>query len=1098
MKHYLALALASVACFNIAEAAKVKVVMNTTSTTMSLVEKTTGNAVEVGEPSTRTYTFDADAGTYVLTGYASNGTTVNGTIEINVTDSEDEQTFTVLSPMTYATNKDWVYGTDYTINAVLSSKEGNRRVITLGDDTTEGRKRFLALNGDTYMLYFTPSESHKAEGYMESFKTGTLTNSVTISNAITMGADYTVTVPADAEFTLGYKTSHYVKFTEVEPINVEDAGDVKKLTYYLASGQEYNYRTWKEGELTNAGYFTMNTDEAKRPTLVFTDADYAAKDPKAYYHEYTANNGYETGNILVNVNERGHLQLNVGDEFTAHAMRSWQLVDNITHNYFIEPDFHYTVIDVNGNPSTNVITIDNADTTTNPWSKIKAVGKGTAIVLVTYDGIDLNLYNTSAVKTAFYGGEYWGAIWPENTAAYVVTVGESASSVVPNMTINKGLNDAKAKLAGDNVDAEHDVFYYLDGEEGAKYTFTPEGAAKIEIAYPVIGEQMATYKGFGSEGVTDNGDGSYTLLLKHGRQIVRLTDANGNSTYQVLTAKSCTMEIVNADREGSKIFQPGDNVKIQFSGLSHPANKLSAIYNMTAKVVYQDIPEGITAKTTGNQYLFGSTATAQAVTFTIPKNIDLTANDELVFKNGTINVGGLGSSYGKHRELGETTGCNANFTATSVGAYFGMLPDATIKVTAEKTFTIKLTNDVAGVNYTVALNGNTIAANEDGTYTGTYGNYTVEAGKAGYRGFHGTFNIADDAEGEQIFDIELTAAEAAGTWDGTTLTEPQVVDDVYQISNGAELAWFANKVNTDKVYDAKAELVDDIDLGDYTWTPIGTSNSIYYSGTFNGNNHDVKGIYINDVTKSYLGLFGYIKGGTVKGTNVYGLVRGKQYVGGIAGYTNADTGVGATIDRCANFATVYSASTYAGGITGYMAGSLTNLSNCYNVGDITGVTSNVGGVVGYISTIGSITNIYNIGEVSGPATSTCACVGSTQAKTKVSNAYSTKEYTLNTDCTLVTEEQMASGEIAYKLGEAFGQEIGVDAYPVFGGMKVFYNETTDTYTNDEQSGVENIATDNAATPVGYYDLQGRRLSKPQRGLNIVVMSDGSVVKQRLQ
>jgi hypothetical protein len=65
-------------------------------------------------------------------------------------------------------------------------------------------------------------------------------------------------------------------------------------------------------------------------------------------------------------------------------------------------------------------------------------------------------------------------------------------------------------------------------------------------------------------------------------------------------------------------------------------------------------------------------------------------------------------------------------------------------------------------------------------------------------------------------------------------------------------------------------------------------------------------------------------------------------------------------------------------------------------------------------------------------------------------------------------------------------------------MKVFYNETKDSYSNSEQSGVEDVATDNEATPVGYYDLQGRRLSKPQRGLNIVVMSDGSVIKQRLQ
>ena len=38
----------------------------------------------------------------------------------------------------------------------------------------------------------------------------------------------------------------------------------------------------------------------------------------------------------------------------------------------------------------------------------------------------------------------------------------------------------------------------------------------------------------------------------------------------------------------------------------------------------------------------------------------------------------------------------------------------------------------------------------------------------------------------------------------------------------------------------------------------------------------------------------------------------------------------------------------------------------------------------------------------------------------------------------VTAEQAASGEIAYKLGDAFGQYIGTDAYPVLDGAEVYY------------------------------------------------------------
>ena len=73
-------------CISSILAADVKVTMNTTSTTMTLADKATGAVVEIGEPASRVYSFTAPAGTYVLTAYATNGTTVNGTIEINVED----------------------------------------------------------------------------------------------------------------------------------------------------------------------------------------------------------------------------------------------------------------------------------------------------------------------------------------------------------------------------------------------------------------------------------------------------------------------------------------------------------------------------------------------------------------------------------------------------------------------------------------------------------------------------------------------------------------------------------------------------------------------------------------------------------------------------------------------------------------------------------------------------------------------------------------------------------------------------------------------------------------------------------------------------
>ena len=1029
----------SLLCISGMYAADIKVVMNSASKTMSLSSKETGEKIETGEPDkSNTYAFSITAGTYILTGFATDGETVNGTIELTVTD-EAEQEFKILTCTAYAGNKDWKADEDYFIEVEICSREGEKQVVNTGNSITAGRKTFLALNGSSYSVSFIPNETHKAEGYLPLYKSNTLTFNANINGNIPLGKDYCISLPADAELALGTKSAHYVTFRNVEPVSVETEGDTKKVTFRLAENQVYNYRTWKEGGLTQAGYFTMTLNEANLPALSFTEEDYKAFSPKTIKHDVQWNMGYETGDILVNINEHGHLRMNIGDTYEAHAMRSWQLTDNTVNNYFFEPDFHYTVIDTEGKPSTGVIEIDNADTSTDPWSVIKAVGKGTAIVLVTYDAIGLNYYS-SAKKAAFLGGEYWSAIWPENTAAYVVTVGEGECAVKPNMVINEAYNEEAKKNAGKFVDAEHDIFYYLDTEAGFTYTFTPENAAKIEIAYPTIGTQMATYTGFGTEGITRNEDGSYSLLLKEGRQIVRLTDASGNSIYQVLTAKACHRDIINASREGSKIFQPGDKVKIQYSGLRHPANKLAAVYNMSAYITYNGIPNGSSLTLGSGQYTFGSSPQAQAVTVDIPTDFDVDNTPEVVMNEGVIQVIGFGDPIGNHRIIKRRTGLYSNFAAVSHKTYFGAIPEVRIPLTAVKNFVIRINNDVPDADYTVVSNGNSLIANEDGTYTGTYGTYDITARKAGYRCYHATFSIGDDAEGEQTINISMVAIENSAAWDGQTLAEPAVIEDIYQIGTGAELAWFAAQVNGgNKVI--SAVLTADIDLADYDWTAIGgASTAKAYQGKFNGNGHSVNGLYINNPDATYQGLFGMLYNANIERLAINGKVTGKQYAGGIA----ASIGANSTVDRCVNNAKITATQSFAGGITGYISANTAKVTNCYNTADIASPT-NCGGIAGNNNALAIAENVFNLGEISG-TTYAGACIGGSSAKTKMKNMFALKEYSVTASHTLVSAEQMASGEVAVLLGEAFGQTIGSDSHPVIGGMKVYAVE--DAYTNN--------------------------------------------------
>lgn len=1041
LKHFLLIGLPALSLTLSAKPVVVK--MNSISTALTLSDINTGAAIEIPTPTNYEYNFELAPGVYHLTGLTKDGV-VNGEIDICVTDSTTVQQFTVLTCTAYVTNKladnttSWsIENHDYTLNVTVNTREGVRINQIPGKSATPNRYTFLALNGNSYNVAFVPSDAHKAEGYMTLYRGGTLTANVNVSGAIPLGGDFSISVPDDAELQLGIKFTHFTDFTPIEPKSVETSNGGKTYNFTLANGQVYNYRTWKPGGLSHGGYFSMNTnDPSKCPVINFSEADYAKADPKAINHSPQSNNGYETGDILLNINPQHHLKLNnIGDEFLVHGMRMWELTDNSTNNYFFEPDFHYTILDTNFMPCSNIIDIDNADTNTSAWSSIKAKAPGTAIVLVTYDGINLNYYN-NAEKRDYLGGEYWGAIWPENTGVFVVSVAEEPSSVVPNMTVNEEYNMDALRLAGNNVDAEHDVFYYLDTEVGYYFTFKPDGVASIEIASPQISENKAQYTGFTSDGVVKNDDDSYTLLLKEGRNIVRMTDASGHSVYQVLRAKPCHREITNQTRPESKIFQPGDQVKIQYSGLFHPANKIAGIYNMSAYVTYNGTPNGSSLILGSGQYTFGSAASAQAVTVEIPADYNVSEHPQLIMDQGVIQVNGYGDPIGNHRNTSSTAGRSPNFTAVPHKTYFGAIPDIKIDINPVKYFNISLSGIPEGAEVKLLHNGAELSHDDGGIYSGTYGSYSIVANADGYKCYRQNYLIGDDSEDNVVFDVEMQVLGDA--WDGKTKSEPSVdADGKYLISTPAELAWFADNVNNNGGTQ-NAVLLSDIELGNFDWSPIGTSSK-NYSGIFNGQGHAISEIYINE-TANHKGLFGYIKDAKIDGLTISGSISGSQYVGGLAGYVAGES----TIDRCANYCNVSGLKTYVGGLVGYLYSATASITNCYNAGNVSG-TTNCGGLIGCNNAAAVITNIFNVGFVEGTAVG--ACVGGTTAKNNLTNAYSVYQYQITANQTLVSQEQMTSGEIAYKLGDAFFQTIGEEPYPVFNGLKVYYNESTDEYYN---------------------------------------------------
>ena len=174
---------------------------------------------------------------------------------------------------------------------------------------------------------------------------------------------------------------------------------------------------------------------------------------------------------------------------------------------------------------------------------------------------------------------------------------------------------------------------------------------------------------------------------------------------------------------------------------------------------------------------------------------------------------------------------------------------------------------------------------------------------------------------------------------------------------------FADKVNNQGQTSAWAVLTADIDLSEIcseeegvSWTPIGNSSQ-QYSGTFDGANYTISGLYI-DSSDNDQGLFGYVgSSGKIENLTVSGSVSGGWYVGGVVGYNNGGTVTGCIFSGSGSVSGSY----YVGGVVGYNISS-GNVKNCYNTSSVKG-NWYVGGVVGYNSS--SVTNCYNTGTVSG-------------------------------------------------------------------------------------------------------------------------------------
>lgn len=367
-------------------------------------------------------------------------------------------------------------------------------------------------------------------------------------------------------------------------------------------------------------------------------------------------------------------------------------------------------------------------------------------------------------------------------------------------------------------------------------------------------------------------------------------------------------------------------------------------------------------------------------------------------------------------------------------------------------------------------------------------------------------------------------------------------DGYYKIANAGNLYWFAEQVNSG-AGTINGKLIADIivnsnvlksdgtlNTGDYrNWTPIGMLvgvSSRPFQGIFDGYSHSISGLYFNDYTNDYAGIFGlasnasirnlivrdsyflskYAAGGIVASAydcDISNCVNystaGAQLAGGILG-VNRNYNV-MNIQKCSNYGYIFDPDDFCsiGGICGYLEAYEANsfLRKCSNFGKVKASYSRSysGGIVGYIGNEDGSAYVeycYNVGSVSGSLAGAIVgyhyqyvnyCLALSGTASAIAgeiapyNAYSTGNSFISS---------FSTGEACYLLNESkdsgtnWYQNLdngkGIDSYPVtdtshgqvyagyaHGGTSVSYSNSSMTVKHTTAATASNYKHDNDYT-----------------------------------
>lgn len=453
--------------------------------------------------------------------------------------------------------------------------------------------------------------------------------------------------------------------------------------------------------------------------------------------------------------------------------------------------------------------------------------------------------------------------------------------------------------------------------------------------------------------------------------------------YYYFTIKKNSKQVKLADRETSwKDFSveltQGDVLTISYDG--YTSYYYAALKNFAAVPFYTltlKTPDGATVVLKDRS---GAEITGKNGAYTVAAGTYAYTVSKFGYETKTGNIT-VSADVNETVTLSELASCTLTFAVT---------PAENAKVT--------VTHPVGGTIKPEANGGYKLYLGETYAYTVT---------KADYVPVHGSITAAEDKT------LSFTLTYAGEGWDGTAKTAPtQDKNGVYQIGTAAELAWFADAVQTGQTA-ISAKLTANINLNGKTWTAIGTDSN-KFAGTLDGDNYTVSGLAGTGGLVYYLSANGTVKSlcvdcaidgtsnvggiadkseGRIENCLVSGYIKGGDDVifgvGGIVGHGVA----GNVISGCVSTADIlfkysrYAVQNGAGGIVGYTYGTV---ENCYFAGNVHTNAKSVsaggfGGLVGCARSNAVMKDCYTVGAVTGPESSFGAVVGKVNSGATITN-----------------------------------------------------------------------------------------------------------------